>query len=103
MYIRLVTEWPVGDVVVMVIVMEEVVIVTVVVVAASAQLVRLVTRLGTARAQRRTVVTAVMAIVEPGMGVDSDEERTSVLDYLGRLCFWLGLCMDLSICIVWLR
>jgi hypothetical protein len=45
MYIRLVTEWPVGDVVVMVIVMEEVVIVTVVVVAASAQLVRLVTRL----------------------------------------------------------
>jgi hypothetical protein len=45
MYIRLVTEWLVGDVVVMVIVMEEVVIVTVVVVAASAQLVRLVTRL----------------------------------------------------------
>jgi hypothetical protein len=45
MYIRLVTEWPVGDVVVVVIVMEEVVIVTVVVVAASAQLVRLVTRL----------------------------------------------------------
>jgi hypothetical protein len=44
MYIRLVTEWPVGDVVV-VIVMEEVVIVTVVMVAASAQLVRLVTRL----------------------------------------------------------
>jgi hypothetical protein len=45
MYIRLVTEWPVGDVVVVVIVMEEVVIVTVVVVAASAQLVQLVTRL----------------------------------------------------------
>jgi hypothetical protein len=45
MYIRLETEWPVGDVVVVVIVMEEVVIVTVVVVAASAQLVRLVTRL----------------------------------------------------------
>jgi hypothetical protein len=45
MYIRLVTEWPVGDVVVMVIMMEEVVIVTVVVVAASAQLVWLVTRL----------------------------------------------------------
>ena len=45
MYTRLVTEWPVGDVVVVVIVMEEVVIVTVVVVAASAQLVRLVTRL----------------------------------------------------------
>jgi hypothetical protein len=45
MYIRLVTEWPVGDVVVVVIVMEEVVIVSVVVVAASAQLVRLVTRL----------------------------------------------------------
>jgi hypothetical protein len=45
MYIRLVTEWPVGDVVVVVIVMEEVVIVTVVVVAASAQLVWLVTRL----------------------------------------------------------
>jgi hypothetical protein len=37
MYIRLMTEWLVGDVVVMVIVMEEVVIVTVVVVAASAQ------------------------------------------------------------------
>jgi hypothetical protein len=45
MYIRLETEWPVGDVVVVVIVMEEVVIVTVVVVAASAQLVWLVTRL----------------------------------------------------------
>jgi hypothetical protein len=45
MYIRLETEWPVGDMVVVVIVMEEVVIVTVVVVAASAQLVRLVTRL----------------------------------------------------------
>jgi hypothetical protein len=45
MYIRLVTEWPVGDVVVVVIVMEEVVIVTVVVVAASVQLVWLVTRL----------------------------------------------------------
>jgi hypothetical protein len=45
MYIRLETEWPVGDVVVVVIVMEEVVIVTVVVVAASAQPVRLVTRL----------------------------------------------------------
>jgi hypothetical protein len=45
MYIRLETEWPVGDVVVVVIVMEEVVIVTVVVVAVSAQLVRLVTRL----------------------------------------------------------
>jgi hypothetical protein len=45
MYIRLVTEWPVGDVVGVVTVMEEVVIVTVVVVAASAQLVWLVTRL----------------------------------------------------------
>ena len=44
-YIRLETEWPVGDMVVVVIVMEEVVIVTVVVVAASVQSVWLVTRL----------------------------------------------------------
>ena len=44
-----------------------------------------------------------MVIVEDVMDVVSDVERISVLDYLGRLYFWLGLCMDLSTCIVWLR
>jgi len=91
------------DVEVAVDVTEEVVIVMVVVVATLVQQVRIVTKVETVRIRLGAVEPEVTVSVGPVTGVDSVVARISADDYLGRLCFWLGLCMDLSMCIVWLR